>query len=245
MPPSGGLLNPISGVGGAGAPTPTGTFDGTHVFREARLDASEARKPQWGAKLEGSCTAADLTQSRTVHTHYKAQLATTVRTTPPLPIQGQRTKTPARAFTLGRVEQVQRRWFRWYSNKPPKKAWITVSEEPSEYFGDAGSARGASFVTPCTRGSSRVARSCREQHDAKGLGAGRYPTPAIRAPTLALAESDGLPSPVLVHPRARPFVISCNHPDQQGSMQPTVPIPDLAALTCGLDNSSTTRREPG
>ncbi|KAH9026870.1 hypothetical protein EDB84DRAFT_1563609 [Lactarius hengduanensis] len=40
--------------------------------------------------------------------------------------------------------------------------------------------------------------------------------------------------------RARPFAIACDHPDQQGSMQPTVPIPDLAAPLRGLSISSTT-----
>ncbi|KAH8996458.1 hypothetical protein EDB86DRAFT_3243345 [Lactarius hatsudake] len=42
--------------------------------------------------------------------------------------------------------------------------------------------------------------------------------------------------------RARPFAIACDYPDQQGSMQPTVPIPDLAAHLRGLSNSSKTRR---
>ncbi|KAH9166988.1 hypothetical protein EDB89DRAFT_170314 [Lactarius sanguifluus] len=42
--------------------------------------------------------------------------------------------------------------------------------------------------------------------------------------------------------RARPFAIARDHPDQQGSMQPTVPIPDLAAPERGLSNSSATRR---
>ncbi|KAH8993085.1 hypothetical protein EDB86DRAFT_1405929 [Lactarius hatsudake] len=42
--------------------------------------------------------------------------------------------------------------------------------------------------------------------------------------------------------RARPFAIACDYPDQQGSMQPTVPIPDLAAHLRGLSNSSKTCR---
>ncbi|KAH8991791.1 hypothetical protein EDB86DRAFT_3103670 [Lactarius hatsudake] len=42
--------------------------------------------------------------------------------------------------------------------------------------------------------------------------------------------------------RARLFAIACDYPDQQGSMQPTVPIPDLAAHLRGLRNSSKTRR---
>ncbi|KAH9013123.1 hypothetical protein EDB84DRAFT_1640994 [Lactarius hengduanensis] len=45
--------------------------------------------------------------------------------------------------------------------------------------------------------------------------------------------------------RARPLAIARDHPDQQGSMQPTVPIPDLAAPLRGLSNSSATRYRPG
>ncbi|KAH8991792.1 hypothetical protein EDB86DRAFT_3079646 [Lactarius hatsudake] len=45
--------------------------------------------------------------------------------------------------------------------------------------------------------------------------------------------------------RARPLAIARDHPDQQGSMQPTVPIPDLAAPLSGLRNSSATRYRPG
>ncbi|KAH9168388.1 hypothetical protein EDB89DRAFT_2073977 [Lactarius sanguifluus] len=44
--------------------------------------------------------------------------------------------------------------------------------------------------------------------------------------------------------RARPFAIACDHPDQQGSLQPTVPIPNLAAPERGLSHSSAMRRRP-
>ncbi|KAH9003722.1 hypothetical protein EDB86DRAFT_3241040 [Lactarius hatsudake] len=44
--------------------------------------------------------------------------------------------------------------------------------------------------------------------------------------------------------RAQLFVITCDHPDQQGSLQPTLPTPDLAVPSHGLRNSSATRRRP-
>ncbi|KAH9010144.1 hypothetical protein EDB85DRAFT_2161786 [Lactarius pseudohatsudake] len=45
--------------------------------------------------------------------------------------------------------------------------------------------------------------------------------------------------------RARLFAIARDNPDQQGSLQPTVPIPNLAAPKRGLSNSSAMRRRPG
>ncbi|KAH8979676.1 hypothetical protein EDB86DRAFT_2835783 [Lactarius hatsudake] len=44
--------------------------------------------------------------------------------------------------------------------------------------------------------------------------------------------------------RARPFSIAHDHPDQQGSMRPTVLIPDPAASERGLSNSIATRHRP-
>ncbi|KAH9033249.1 hypothetical protein EDB85DRAFT_2289493 [Lactarius pseudohatsudake] len=65
----------------------------------------------------------------------------------------------------------------------------SVSEDSSEYFGDALSARGAGVVIP------RTAPSGGGQHNAEG--AGRCPA---QASALALTDSDAPPSPVLVRP---------------------------------------------
>ncbi|KAH9009651.1 hypothetical protein EDB85DRAFT_1902858 [Lactarius pseudohatsudake] len=44
--------------------------------------------------------------------------------------------------------------------------------------------------------------------------------------------------------RARPFAIARDHPDQQGSMYPTIPFPDHAALTRSLGHLTETQLRP-